>query len=174
MKVVPANFENSATLYRTEKHCRPQNRPKIGEQVTKSRILALFRLLFVTFKMIVNWGSVGGRRVLNANHSKQSGVRELTWNLVREPSFESHIYRSSKPERVGELTAGLLPQNSRIPLRLLWFARDTSDSTRVYWWVCPIDANIFKYYPSSSAPPAKHPLHLPGVRDRKSTSSFST
>ena len=29
------HFENNATLYRTEKHCRPQNRPKIGEKVQK-------------------------------------------------------------------------------------------------------------------------------------------
>ena len=59
-------FENNATLYRTEKYCRPQNRPKIGEKVTKNRNLALFRLFFVTFKMIVKWGSVGGQRVLNS------------------------------------------------------------------------------------------------------------
>ena len=30
-----AHFENNATLYRTEKHCRPQNGPKLGEKVTK-------------------------------------------------------------------------------------------------------------------------------------------
>ena len=33
-----------ATKYRTEEHCRPQNRPKIGEKVTKNRILALCHL----------------------------------------------------------------------------------------------------------------------------------
>ena len=57
-------IENNATLYRTRKHCRPQNRLKRGEKATKNMILALFRLFFVAFKMIENWGSVGGRRVL--------------------------------------------------------------------------------------------------------------
>ena len=52
-------------LHRTEKKsCRPQNRPKIGKKYYKKRIWALFTLCFVTFKMIENWGSVGGRRVL--------------------------------------------------------------------------------------------------------------
>ena len=63
---VCSSFENNATLYRTEKHCRHQNRPKIGKKMTKNRILALFGQFFVTFKMIDNWGSVGGRRVLFA------------------------------------------------------------------------------------------------------------
>ena len=54
--------ENDASLYGTD---RPQNRPKIGKKGTKNWILALFGLFLVTFKMIENWGSVGGRRVLN-------------------------------------------------------------------------------------------------------------
>ena len=45
-KRVGVSLENKATLYRTEKHFPPQNRPKIGEKVTKNRILALFGLLF--------------------------------------------------------------------------------------------------------------------------------
>ena len=41
---IPSQLENNATLYRTQKHCRAQNRPKIGEEGTKNRIWALFRL----------------------------------------------------------------------------------------------------------------------------------
>ena len=43
-------FENSATLHRTEEHCRPQNRPRIGKKMTKNRISALFGLFFGAFQ----------------------------------------------------------------------------------------------------------------------------
>ena len=60
------SLENNATLYRTEKPCRPQNRPKIGEKVNKKLDFGAFWPIFcVTFKRIENWGPVGGRRVLN-------------------------------------------------------------------------------------------------------------
>ena len=52
-------FENNATLYRTEKRCRPQNRPKIGERVTKNSILALFGFS-VSLKMIEKLGVCRG------------------------------------------------------------------------------------------------------------------
>ena len=50
------SVENNATLYRTEKHCGPKNRPKTGEEMTKNRIWAFFRLVFITSRLKIFGG----------------------------------------------------------------------------------------------------------------------
>ena len=108
-----AGFENNATLDKTEKHCRPQSRPKIGSKVTKNRILSLFRLFFVTCKMIENWGVCTGPASSQRRIATQNPLK-LANHLLKGESTHIRSDFSPSGESVG-LMLGAGDQRSQQP-----------------------------------------------------------
>ena len=95
-----ATLENNATLYRTEKHCRPQKKTNNRRKsYKKNQDFGTFSPMFcLTLKMILHWGCVGGRRVLNPTPliiNQESHIDPWPRYFWKVSRYTSHLYHDT-------------------------------------------------------------------------------